>query len=259
MRFENMTSPEIGALDRDKTVLLLPLGAVEQHGNHMPVGTDSMIAHALCLAVAGRREETVVLPPPWYGLSAHHMSFPGSITLSASTVMAVVSDIVRSVAGHGFRRVVVLNGHGGNGGLVDVLSSTLGHEFYGSARIAGVTYFQLARGRIDSIRTSKSGGTGHAGEFETSVMMHLAEAIVHIDRASVIYPDTGTSYLNTDLTSGSVVRSYFDFGDLSPSGTFGDPSHASKEKGEAFFNACVEEVAAFVADFAKWPIGGETQ
>ena len=141
----------------------------------------------------------MVLPSPWYGLSAHHMHFPGTITLTAETMMAMVADIVASVVHHGFRRVVVVNGHGGNAGVIDVLASTLGHRFYGTARIACLTYFTLARDAIMAARESKHGGMGHACEFETSLMLHLHPDLVHQERAVVRYPETGTPYLSTDL------------------------------------------------------------
>jgi creatinine amidohydrolase len=259
MRYEDLTSPQIDALDRDSTVLLLPLGSVEQHGGHMPVGTDSIIAHALCCAVAERRKASVILPPPWYGFSAHHMRFPGSITLSAETMLAVVGDVVGSLVVHGFRRVLMVNGHGGNAGLVDVLASTLGNKHHGRARIAGVTYFHLASERIDATRTSPTGGTGHAGEFETSVMLHLAAHLAHMDKAETTYPDPGSRYLTTDLTGASAVRTYLDFADLSASGTLGDPSHANADKGRVFFEAVVEALAAFVDDFSQWSIPEPTR
>src|SRR6187402_563877 len=145
MRFEELTSPEVAALDRDRTVLILPLGSVEQHGRHMPLGTDTMLAHAVSLAAAGQLADVAVLPPPWYGFSAHHMRFAGTVTLRAETMHALVEDIAASVVAHGFRRLVLLNGHGGNNGIIDVLASKLGHRFHGKARIAALTYFQLAR------------------------------------------------------------------------------------------------------------------
>ena len=96
MRFEELSSHEIAALDRDRTVLILPLGSVEQHGRHMPLGTDTMLAHAVALAAEESVPGVAVLPPPWYGFSAHHMRFPGSITLRAETLIALCEDIVGS-------------------------------------------------------------------------------------------------------------------------------------------------------------------
>src|SRR4026207_1310988 len=102
MRWEELSAPEIAALDRDATVVVLPLGSVEQHGRHMAVGTDTLLAHTLAVTVAERLAgRGAVLPPPWYGFSAHHMRFAGTVTLRAETLMAVVEDIAASVVEHG--------------------------------------------------------------------------------------------------------------------------------------------------------------
>lgn len=254
MRWEEMTWPEIGALDRDRTIVVLPVGSVEQHGHHMPTGTDTYLANAVSQAAADSLPDVVVLPSPWYGLSAHHMHFPGSITLAADTMIAMVSDIVASVVSHGFRRIVVVNGHGGNGGTIDVLASTLGHRFYGKARIATLTYFLLARDGITAIRESKIGGMGHACEFETSLMLQVRSDLVHPERAVTKYPDPGSRYLSTDLVNGGMVRTFLAFDDLSETGTFGDPRLASREKGEKFLALSTAALADFLRDFSTWPL-----
>lgn len=255
MRYEELSQLQVDALDREKTVLVIPLGSVEQHGHHLPLGTDTMLAHALALAAAERTTaKVVVLPPPWYGFSAHHMRFPGSITLSHKTLMAMVEDIVASLGQHGFTRVLLINGHGGNNGVVDVLASVLGKQHYGRMRIAGLTYFALAAPLIAQLRRSQPGGMGHACEFETAMIMHIRPDLVAADKALTIYPDPGSSYLSTDLLRGSAVKTYLDFKDLSPHGTLGDPSLASPEKGAEFFAAVVAELVRFMEDFAKWPL-----
>lgn len=256
MRFEELTVPDVEALDRDATLLVLPLGSVEQHGRHMPLGTDTILAGSLALAAAERRPGRIaVLPPPWYGFSPHHMAFAGTITLRASTMMALVEDIVSGLAAHGFRRVLLLNGHGGNAGVIDVLASTLGHRFHGKARIAALTYFQLARQAIASIRELRTGGMGHACEFETAMMLHLRPEAVAMERAVTAYPDPGSAWLTTDLLGASAVRTYHDFRDLSESGTFGDPSLATAEKGALFFEAVLGELLRFLDDFMLWRMG----
>jgi creatinine amidohydrolase len=255
MRWEELSSPQVAALDRDGTVLVLPLGAVEQHGNHMPLGTDTLLAHSVSLAAAERVSgPAVVLPPPWYGFSAHHMRFAGSVTLRAETLIAMVEDIVGSVVRHGFRRVLIINGHGGNGGVIDVAASKLGHAHYGKARVAALTYFQLARDAIAALRKSRTGGMGHAGEFETAMVQHVRPDLVRMEDAATHYPDPGSVYLTTDLLGASAIRTYHDFGDLSPSGTLGDPSLASPEAGAAFFAAVADALAAFIDDFRGWRI-----
>jgi creatinine amidohydrolase len=255
MRFEELTSPDVAALDRDKTVLILPLGSVEQHGNHMPLGTDTLLAHSVSVAAAERSPGTIaVLPPPWYGFSAHHMRFPGSITLRADTLMAVAEDVVGSLVKHGFRRILIVNGHGGNGGVIDLLASTLGHKHYSQARIAALTYFHLAREAIAALRRSQTGGMGHACEFETAMVQHTRPDLVNMERAATTYPEPGSNYLTTDLLGGSAVRTFLDFADLSPTGTLGDPSLANPEMGAKFFDAVVGELAVFIEDFRGWAI-----
>jgi creatinine amidohydrolase len=258
MRWEELRVPEIDALDRERTVVVLPVGSVEQHGRHLPVGTDTLLAHSLSLAAAEQLAgQVAVLPPPWYGFSAHHMRFAGTVTLRAETMIALCEDIATSVIAHGFRRLLIVNGHGGNNGVIDVLASKLGHAHYGKARVASLTYFQLARAAIGELRKSRPGGMGHACEFETSMMQHLRPELVDIDAASVTYPDPGSRYLFTDLLGGSLARTYHDFADLSESGTLGDPSLASPGQGARFHAAVVEELAAFIADFATWQIPAE--
>jgi len=250
MRYQDLTSPQIDALDRDGTVLLLPLGSVEQHGPHMPVGTDTMLAEGLCHAAAeALAPNVVVLPTPWYGYSPHHMAFAGSITLGAGTLMALYADIVDSLVLHGFRRMVLVNA-----ALVSVMASEMGHRHHERARIAGLTYFQLAAGEIARLRRSEPGGMGHACEFEAAMMLHLAPGLVDLSKASTIYPETGSAYLSTDLVQGSRVATYLDFADLSPTGVLGDPALATAERGEAFFTACADALARFIEDFATWPI-----
>jgi creatinine amidohydrolase len=260
MRFEELTSPEVAALDRDRTVLVLPLGSVEQHGNHMPIGTDTLLAHAVSLAAAERASAQVaVLPPPWYGFSPHHMRFAGSITLRAETLMALAQDVVGSLVTHGFRRILIVNGHGGNAGVIDLLASTLGHEHYGKARIAALTYFTLAREAIARLRQSEPGGMGHACEFETAMVQHIRPELVKVELAVTSYPDPGSRYLTTDLLGGSAVRTYLDFADLSPSGVLGDPSLSTAEAGAEFFAVAVRELAAFVDDFRGWTVPERTK
>src|SRR5262245_16354077 len=143
MRWEELSVPKVEQLDRDSTVLILPLGSVEQHGRHLPLGTETILAHALANGVNARVKGRAEVPPPrWYGFAPHHMRFAGTVTLRTETMIALVEDVAASLIEHGFRRLLLLNGHGGNNGVIDVLASKLGHRHYGRARIASVTYFQ---------------------------------------------------------------------------------------------------------------------
>ena len=146
MRFEELSSREVDRLDRDRTVIVLPLGSVEQHGHHMPLGTDTMLAHAVSLAAAnklaggvcGAAAALVWVLGPSYALCRQHQP-------ETRDAHGGRRGYRRKFAQHGFKRILLVNGHGGNAGVVDVLASVLGHKHYGKARIAGLTYFQLAR------------------------------------------------------------------------------------------------------------------
>src|SRR3954471_6463194 len=121
MRWEELSVPKVEQLDRGATVLILPLGSVEQHGRHLPVGTDTILADALSTAAADRLSgRVVVLPPPWSGFSAHHMRFAGAVTVRAEPMLRFVEDAASGVLDHGFRRLILLNGRGGNNGIIDV-------------------------------------------------------------------------------------------------------------------------------------------
>ena len=182
------------------------------------------------------------------------MAFKGTVTLRSETFLAVVADIAEAVLGHGCRRLVLLNGHGGNVASLDVVVSRLGQEWHERARIAAVTYFHLATERAVEFRQSAAGGMGHACEFETSLQLALHPELVNLAAAITCYPTLPSPRQSADLFGTSQVRAYHDFRDLSPSGVLGDPALASADKGEIILRVCVEELVAFVQDFARWPI-----
>jgi creatinine amidohydrolase len=197
----------------------------------MPLGTDWMLAHGVALrrrraARAGRRRGPAAA---LHGYSPHHMRFPAPHAVVA-TLSALVGDIVASVVAHGFRRIVLVNGHGGNAGIIDVLAADLGARHYGVARVAGLTYFRLAQAAIAALRESAPGGMGHACEFETA-MMPTPPRHVHMDRAVVAYPTPARGY-STDLLQGSRVGTYLDFKDL-PNGTGDRRCHAGEARGSS--------------------------
>lgn len=256
-RWEENTGPELGAAIAADPVVVVPVGSVEQHGGHLPVGCDAMAAHLVSLRAAeaaDRSPMVLVLPPLWYGYSPHHMAFAGTVTLDSEPFITVLCNVAESLLRQGVRRVLLLNGHGGNIASIDVAACRVGETWHGRARVAAATYFQLVADRSGEFRDSKPGGMGHAGEFETSLMLAAYPDLVRMDAATSHYPRPPSPYLATDLFAAPRVRAYTDFKALSPTGTFGDPSLASREKGDAILNACVEELLAFLRDFARWPM-----
>jgi creatinine amidohydrolase len=259
LRWEQNTSPALAAAVAKDPIVILPVGSIEQHGNHLPVGCDANSAEAVALRAAeglagAAHPVLLLLPPLWYGYSPHHMGFAGTVTLRSETFLGVVQDVVESVLSQGVRRIVILNGHGGNVSSLDVVAARLGQIWHGKARIVAVTYFHLAAPRQREFRQSERGGMGHACEFETSVQLAIHADLVDMPAAVSCYPHLSSSRQSTDLFGISLVRSYHDFKDLSPSGTLGDPSLASRDKGEKILRICAEELRAFLAEFATWPM-----
>lgn len=251
----NNTSANLAeAIGRDP-IVIVPVGSVEQHGNHLPVGTDSFAAEAVARNATGEwrgEKPLLLLPTIWTGLSPHHMGLAGSITLRSETFISLLEDVGSSLLHHGVRRILFLNGHGGNISALDVALTRLGERGLATERVVGLTYWHLVAERSGELRESRVGGTGHAGEFETSLMLVTHGEHVRLDQGTVAYPELPSRYLSTDLFEGSPARRFLPFDRASETGTFGDPSLASREKGERILQVCSEELLAFLDDFQNW-------
>lgn len=248
-------SPTLARAIQADPIVIVPVGSVEQHGAHLPVGTDAFAAEAVAREAALRWHDDrplLLLPTVWTGLSPHHMGLAGSITLRTDTFIGVLEDVCVSLLHHGVRRILLLNGHGGNVAALDVALARLGERELPTERVAAVTYWHLVAHRAAELRASRRGGTGHAGEFETSLMLAMRPELVVLDEAVVHYPEMPSSYLSTDLFEGAPARRYVPFDRVSPSGTFGDPSLADAAKGERIVRVAGEELSNFLTDFARW-------
>jgi len=227
------------------SVLVVPVGSVEQHGHHLPVATDTLLADAVATGAAERvadEQPTLVAPPVWTGYSPHHRSLGGTLTADADRLVELLEDVADSAAEMGFDGVLFVNGHGGNGPLVDVAVSTAG-EAHPELEVAGVTYFELAEPFADEIRDSEPGGMAHGGEFETSLLLHLRPELVREDEIEGTYLDEPYERGGKDLLEGGPVTTYTPFEEYSESGAIGDPDLASAEKGEALYDRICDELA----------------
>jgi creatinine amidohydrolase len=158
-------------LDSGNDLALLPVGAVEQHGPHMPMGHDAFAAQNIC-ADAARRAGVLAYPTLWYGWSHHHMALPGTVTLRPTTLTAIVTDILKSMLYHGFSRAIVVNGHRrANLPPIEIAVNELRHQT--GAALAVVDVGIVAFDRVAEIRTSPPGGVGHADEMETSHALYM--------------------------------------------------------------------------------------
>jgi creatinine amidohydrolase len=254
---ETATWEDVDSLSRTETVLLLPTGAIEQHGRHLPLNTDS----AIVLEVAKRSAERacelnpgltiLLLPLLNVGRSSHHLDFPGSLSLSASTYIRAVEEIILCLHRHGFKRALLLNGHGGNTDCLHVAARNIRDQ--ADMLVAVAPYWQIGKDSIVEIRDSAAGGICHAGEMETSCMYHLCANSVRTANIKHCVVRPRSSRMVFDLIEEG-IRVNHNVADISKTGAVGDPTVATREKGALFLTRICEEVAIFLADFQTWSI-----
>jgi len=248
LRWQDLTSPELGVLAQAGAAVLVPVGAIEQHGPHLPVSTDITCALAVAEGAAQAISEFSVLvaPPVSWGVSPHHMGFPGTITLSIEVFVGLLCDICRSIARHGFRRILLLNGHGGNAEAVGLAAQQLSIE---GIFVAATTYFGLITEELRAIGESPLGGMSHACEMETSLLLKLCPHLVYMDLARPDVRQGHTSFFTWDMRDPQPVYFAYDMKRDSTEGVIGDPTLATLAKGERIYAAAVAQTAAFLREF----------
>lgn len=231
------------------SVLVVPVGSLEQHGYHLPVATDTLLADAVAHGAATTADAPVlVLPPVWTGLSSHHMPFGGTVTLDRETLAALLEGITDTALDNGFDAVLILNGHGGNAALIDTVSAAVGAD-HPDVDVASLTYFALAGDIADEVRDSDIGGTGHGGEFETSLMLHLHPDLVAMEEAEGDMMDDPYDQVHQDLFDPGPLSVYRPFTSYSESGAVGAPTLADAEKGRRLFEHLCETLGSLFEDF----------
>lgn len=255
MRLERLKWPAVKDLDLASTVVLVPLGSLEQHGHHLPLNTDT----AIITALAGRLEElmpetVLLLPTVWSGHSTHHLAFPGTVSLDQEHYQRVIVDVCRSLVQSGARRIFLFNGHGGNDLPVRYAMREIKSLFPDrpDLHVVFASYWMLAAETLRSIRESGTGGMGHACEMETSLMLHLHPELVDMSLARRDGPRQDPPYRPTDMLVGAPVYQVSEFHEISETGTVGHPDLATAEKGSRFFEGIIADCVAFVRAFQNW-------
>jgi creatinine amidohydrolase len=242
---ENLTFKEVDALDREKTLVLIPFGSMEQHGPHIPNGQDTMVATTIteaALEKTGDEISVLVLPAIPIGHSPEHMDYPGTLTFSAETYLAVIKDICTSVAHHGFKKIVLVNGHGGNPPAMTAASFDLRWThglhiflFNAWAFIPFMTEDQLKREAPKNIDF-------HGGELETSVMLALDPELVNMDWG---VDETNPKFAQGELVTftGPVFVNWNSKFDVAPSGISGQASYGTAEKGKIILDYLADSLS----------------
>ncbi|WP_153393990.1 creatininase family protein [Ornithinicoccus halotolerans] len=236
-RYAALTSTEHAAESR---VVLVPVGAVEQHGPHLPVGTDIWIATAVATEVATSRADVLVLEPVPFGVSGHHMSFAGTVSLRPSTYLALVADVVTSVARHGDVPVLI-NGHGGNRGPLTVALQELVET---NTRAWALSYFEHIADVVREVFPRHETAVGHACALETSVVAHLWPGLLRAE--AIPGPGARGVWPAPFLYSTDKVERPRRFEELDSSGVVGEPGLQSAEAGRRLFLAAVERVGEVI-------------
>ncbi len=227
VEWHRMRREELVQAARERAMVILPVGSMEQHGLHLPVNTDTATAWHIAVSAAQMLEDMpiVVAPPVWSGLSPHHMKYGGTISLRLETFTNLISDICSSIVAHGFGSIVLLNGHGGNRGLLEALAVDLRYRL--EVPVLAITYWDLISEELEAVREGRGKGIGHSGEMETSIQLFLQKDLVAVDQLELV------------------------------PGVTDDPALGRPEKGERLMKVASERLAkrlrALVGEFKNWP------
>ncbi|MHB8280474.1 MAG: creatininase family protein [Candidatus Humimicrobiaceae bacterium] len=254
IKFEEMRSPEVEELINKNGMVIIPIGACEEHGRHLPVNTDTEMAYRAAIDAAQKVKDEVplaVLPAVWFGYTAGVLkNWPGVITIDPKILIDLLCEICKSLIDMGITKILFVNGHGGNPGMLDVVAKVVGDRhkvFPGVSSIFGMWDRKFVREN----RKSKEGGIGHACEIETSVMLYLTDLA---DMSVADDTDTMKSDLKNcpvDFASEKKKRLYLSTWYLEDSiyGGAGDPTPATKEFGEAIHKMTVDGLADVIKEF----------
>jgi creatinine amidohydrolase len=226
-----LTAADVRAGGFDKAVI--GVGATEYHGDHLPYGSDTLIAHELALRVAGCLPGMLVLPPVAFGMSWHHLSFPWTLSVSPETLAAILYDLGASLHAHGIGKLLVITAHDGNAAPVEIAARRLHHEY--DMHIAAMLVWQ-GRAQRALAETECPVDLDHAGQSETAAIMAIAPHLARHERA------TDEPNEPTDLP----VRIFGSFSQLAAVGYSGAPTQGAAADGERILSAAVEDVMPFL-------------
>ena len=237
MLFEHLTSLDVKEASEKRLVAILPVGSIEIHGPHMPVGTDSITVYNIA-KLAAEKEESVVLPPFYYAYVPENKHFPGTISLTAKTLLSLLEEVCDEVSRNGFKKILIVNGHGGNNQILrvflkDVLNKKKDYVLYGMID----PLFPL-RDFISQLIEDKR--VGHACELETSLGLYLFGDLIKMENVKR-EAEVGSTHLPRGIETSVDWQAY------ALQLYLGDPRKATKEKGKLI----VEKLVEFLADVIK--------
>jgi len=244
-------------MDKTHKVVLVPLGSLEQHGEHLPLLTDSLLGGEVAARVEAAFPETVLLlPMQWLGSSHHHLKFPGTISVPSDLYIDMVSHICESLLAAGFCRIFLHLSHGGNEVPCQevIYRLMLKHRDREDFWIASAGYWSITDDavRIPEMATER---ITHACEYETSMVLALRADLVDMTRASGRTLWMESKYYFPDMTTrhGSKVNVSLPFEQMTSTGAMGRPELGTAAKGQKLLEVISAKVAEFVREFSQWP------
>jgi creatinine amidohydrolase len=246
--WKELTAEDLRAKASENAIVVLPVASMEQHGPHLPVGVDTFLCEGVCKAgaeLAVKDVPAVVAPTLWCGMAEHHMAFGGTFTFDIPTYMAVLRAFLVSIKRHGFKKVFIVNGHGGNIAALNAFLPDLTRET--GLTLYATTYFELSKADLAQFLEDQK-SVHHACEVETSMMMVIAPDTVKHDRLPEAF-----GMLNGDPRKAYPASRYLPFKDnITSSGVIGDARRASRQKGEKLLAVCAEGLAATLKNKEMW-------
>ncbi len=255
-RWWDLTSAEFAALPVERCVAILPVGAVEQHGPHLPVGVDSLLCQAVLdrlLIVGAAGPLALILPMLPVGKSNEHQAFPGTLSLSIETLIRTWTEIGESVSRAGLRKLLLLNSHGGQIQALDIVA----RELRISQRMFVVTATLGAFGPARALFPDDELRHGiHGGGIETSMMLHLHPELVQQERRASF--ESAGAVIERDYRfirpEGSAVGFGWQIQDLHPSGACGNALNADADRGRQMVDGTVTDVLSLIEEIARFPL-----
>lgn len=254
-RLAELSWPQAEAALAAEALAVLPVGSLEQHGRHLPLDTDNLLGEALAEAAvreaAARGLNVLLCPPLHYGYTMHNMDFPGTMTLRAESLLAVGVDLVSSLVHHGCKKIVLLNSHGSNFSILDLIGREVMNR-HPEVLVAAAFPIKMAAAELERLREAQElGGMSHACELETSLLLHLRPELVEMDLAVRDISQPDSRFYWRDILRGSRGVALADLTrHASRTGVVGDPTRASAEKGRRCFEVILAATVEFLVEFA---------
>lgn len=233
IRLEEFTEFSFREAKIDKAILAI--GSTESHGEHLPFGCDTYVAHDVALSVAGRLENTVVVPPLWWGMSMHYRHKPMCISLSSDTLTQVVREALESLVFWDIRKILIINGHDGNIPSIEIAARDIKVKYPDMGLAVLDAWWETAGNLLPRDTFEVWDGLGHGGEGETSIAMAIFPELCDMDRAKGSIPDMDPN-----------VKLIWNFQELTDFGATGAPQKATAEKGQKMKSVLVDYLVDFV-------------